>query len=184
MNKSTNEQKNGVIMFNIFDSIVIVLVMGFGFLGFETGILASLFYILSGFVGIWAAQEFTTKIGMGFYLVFFACAGIVVLAGLFIRRLLRAIFLGAFDRLIGAFLGVFLGVSVSVFIVLSFPPKVSEGTRKIVLTSYTGSHAVPFLEKFFPQAELKLEKVKGSIKLPKFPKKLKLTLPKAKKDTQ
>jgi hypothetical protein len=50
-----------------------------------------------------------------------------------------------------------------------------------VLVSYTGSHAVPYLEKFFPQAELKLEKVKESIKLPKFPKKFKVSLPHLKK---
>ena len=164
-------------MFNAFDLIALAFILGFGYLGFETGILASLFYILSGFVGIWAAQEFSTKIDAKFYLFFFGGAGIVVLAGLFIRKLLSAIFLGSFDRLIGAFLGVFLGISVSIFVVLSFPPKVSDSTRKVVLTSYTGSHAVPFLEKFFPQAELKLEKVKGSIKLPKFSKKIKMPLP-------
>ena len=100
-------------MFNIFDIIVIVLVLGFGYLGFETGILASLFYILSGFVGIWAAQEFSAKIDINFYVMFFGGAGIVVLVGLFIRKLLKSIFLGNFDRVIGAFLGIFLGVSVS-----------------------------------------------------------------------
>jgi uncharacterized membrane protein required for colicin V production len=164
-------------MFNFFDVIVIALLLGFGYLGYETGILASLFYVLSGFVGIWAAQEFSSRIDINFYMLFFAAAGIVILAGLFIRKLLKAVFLGGLDRMIGAFLGVFLGVSVSIFIVLSFPPKVSEKSRKVVLTSYTGSSAVPFLEKFFPQAELKLEQVKDSIKLPKFSKKLKASLP-------
>jgi len=163
-------------MFNIFDVIVIALLLGFGYLGYETGILASLFYILSGFVGIWAAQEFSSRIDINFYLLFFTAAGIVTLVGLFIRKLLKAVFLGGFDRMIGAFLGIFLGVSASIFIVLSFPPKVSEKSRKVVLTSYTGSSAVPFLEKFFPQAELKLEQVEQSIKLPKFSKKLKVSL--------
>jgi uncharacterized membrane protein required for colicin V production len=168
-------------MFNFFDVIVIALVIGFGYLGYETGILASLFYVLSGFVGIWAAQEFSSKIDLNFYILFFTSAGIVILAGLFIRKLLKSVFLGGFDRMVGAFLGVFLGVSASIFIVLSFPPKVSEKSREVVLKSYTGSSAVPFLEKFFPQAELKLEQVKDSIKLPKFSKKLKVSFPKLKK---
>ncbi len=168
-------------MFNYFDFIVIGLIVCCGYLGFQTGILASLFYILSGFVGIWAAQEFSDKFDTNFYLLFFAAAGIVILVGLFIRRLLRAVFLGAFDRVIGGLLGIFLGVSVSIFIVLSFPPKLSENSHKVVLTSYTGSHAVPYLEKFFPQAELRLEKVTESIKLPKFPKKFKVSLPRLKK---
>jgi len=169
-------------MFNLFDGIVLALIMCGGYLGFETGILASLFYILSGFVGIWAAQEFSDKFDINFYLMFFAGAGIVIVAGILIRRLLKAVFLGTLDRVIGAFLGIFLGVSASIFIVLSFPPKISEKYHKVVLTSYTGSHAVPYLEKFFPQAELKLEKVKESIKLPKFPRKLKVSLPHLRKD--
>ena len=168
-------------MFNFFDGIVLILIIGGGYLGSQTGILASLFYILSGFVGIWAAQEFSSKFDINFYLMFFAGAGAVIMVGLFIRSLLKTVLLGPIDRVVGALLGVFLGVSVSIFIVLSFPTKISENSHKTVLTSYTGSHAVPYLEKFFPQAELKLEKVRESIKLPKFPKKLKVSLPHFKK---
>jgi len=173
-------------MFNIYDCIALALILGGGYLGFETGILASLFYILSGFVGIWAAQEFSSKFDINFYLMFFAGSGAVFLMGLFVRRLLKAMLLGTFDKLIGALLGLVLGVSVSIFIVLSFPPKLSEKSHKVVLTSYTGSHAVPYLEKFFPQAELKLEKVEESIKLPKLPKftkKIKAPLADTNKDT-
>jgi uncharacterized membrane protein required for colicin V production len=171
-------------MFNYFDGIVLALITIGGYLGFQTGILASLFYILSGFVGIWAAQEFSNKFDANFYLLFFASAGVVIVAGILIRRLLKTVVLGIPDRLIGALLGIFLGVSISIFIVLSFPQKISEKSHEAVLTSYTGSHAIPYLEKFFPKAELRLKKVKESIKLPKFTKKLHVSLPHMKKNVK
>ena len=111
-------------MFNYFDVIVIALLLGFGYLGYETGILASLFYVLSGFVGIWAAQEFSSKIDLNFYILFFTAAGIVILAGLFIRKLLKTVFLGGFDRMVGTILGIFMG-GCGLYIYCSFVPSES-----------------------------------------------------------
>ena len=64
-------------MFNAFDFLSILIIAGNSYFGYQTGIIACLFYILSGFLGMWAAQSFAPEPKFNFYLVFLAVAAVV-----------------------------------------------------------------------------------------------------------
>ncbi len=140
-------------MFNVFD-VIALLMMGFGaYFGFETGIIASIFYISSGFVGMWAAQRYVPEPGLQFYVVFLAGAGVVILAGFVASKILKSVCLGMTDRVVGAFLGLLLGFAIIATVVLPLASHMKGKTQKAVCSSFTGSRMLPSLQKAFPRVK-------------------------------
>jgi uncharacterized membrane protein required for colicin V production len=137
-------------MFNFFDIIALAFILLGGYFGLQTGILASTFYVASGFVGLWSAHHYAARLGMNFYLLFALAAAVVILLGFLLSRLFKKMFLGKPDRLIGGLLGLCLGVLiVSMALVPAFfhlTPK----ARDLAASSCTGSRFLPCLEKVLP----------------------------------
>lgn len=140
-------------MFNYFDVITLLIVLAACFFGFQTGIIASLFYVASGFIGMFVARTFSPGPGMKFYLFFAAGAGGAILIGFIISRILKKIFLGTLDRLSGAVLGLLFGVVLISILLLPLSGSLRGEMRKAVLSSCSGSHILPLSRKMFPQFE-------------------------------
>src|SRR5512138_3001461 len=96
-------------MFNFFDIIALAVILLGGYFGLQTGILASTFYVASGFAGLWSAHRYAARLGVNFYLLFALASAAVILLGFLFSRLFKKIFLGKPDRLIGGLLGLCLG---------------------------------------------------------------------------
>ena len=153
-------------MFNLFDAIVLLVMVSALCLGFQTGIIVSLFAVLSGFAGMWSAHMFSAPLGMNFYLVFFGSAAMVLLAGYVVSRVCKAFFMGGADRLIGALLGLVLGVAITVTVLLPLSGSLPKKARETVLASYSGSRLIPRLQKAFPGVrQFRLDKVKDYMSL-------------------
>lgn len=156
-------------MFNYFDLVVLAVLALSGFFGFQTGILSTVFYVSSGFFGMWAAQKYSQGPGTKFYFIFLAGAGCVILLGFIVQQIFKKVFLGKIDRLIGGALGVLLGLVIVGTVVLPVSHHFSERQRQFIHSSYTGSNIIPVLRKLFPRVEqFKLENIRQAIKLPKF----------------
>jgi uncharacterized membrane protein required for colicin V production len=140
-------------MFNFFDVIVIVVAGLTAFLGFQTGILSSLFYIGSGFVGMWAAQHYAPGTGGEFYLVFVLVAGFVGLVGFVLSKMLKTVFFSTPDRIVGAVLGIIMGIALVATVFFPVAYHLPASMRKMVASSCSGTHLLPPMKKLFPRVE-------------------------------
>jgi len=160
-------------MFTIFDGITLLFLLAGAYCGFKTGIIASIFYIASGFAGMWVAQHYVPVPGVKFYVYFLAAAGGVILLGFVAGKLMRTVSLGAIDRLIGACLGILLGLAVVSTVLVPLSHHLSPKFRKAVTVSYTGSHLIPRLQKIFPQVrQFDTDEIKSIFPLPAMPAKI------------
>jgi len=164
-------------MFNIFDVVILVLVALGAYFGFSTGIIASIFYMSSGFAGMWAAHKFSSQLGINFYILFVLAAGIVVLAGFIIGKIVRGLLLGWLDKAGGLAFGILLGLAV--FAVAMFPAakKVNAKWQDTVQRSFSVKKIMPVMKKFLPAiSEFDLETVKESLPEIKLPEKINLEI--------
>jgi membrane protein required for colicin V production len=158
------------VMFNFFDIFVLVIVGSCVYFGYQTGIIASIFYILSGFVGMWAANKFAPNPGVNFYLVFFAGAGTVVLIGFIIGKIFKKALLGMFDRVAGVVLGIILGLAITGTVVFPIAYHFPESIHNKVINSFSGKKFMPWLRKMYPDIkQFNFDDLKNKIHLPKLP---------------
>lgn len=88
-----------------------VLIVGY-YLGHKTGIIGSLFYVFSGFVGMVVVQRFGNQFPVPAAAVFAVVVIGFIIVGMVCRRIFNWIFLSLFDRLFGGLLGIFLALIV------------------------------------------------------------------------
>ncbi|MBN1621871.1 MAG: CvpA family protein [Endomicrobiales bacterium] len=162
-------------MFNIFDSITLIIIVLSTYFGFRTGVVASLFYVLSGFIGMWAAQTFAPEPKMNFYLVFIATAGVVSVVGFVIKSVLKKLFLGWLDHTGGIILGFLLGLVIVSTVLFPVSYHLPKKMREKVVSSFLGRNFMPVLQETFPKVrQFKIDDIKEKIKLPEIPDKLDL----------
>lgn len=138
-------------MFNLFDLVAGLVIVAAGFFGYQTGLLASVFYMVSGFVGMFVAQKFAAQLGINFYVLFFLAAAVVVVAGFMLGRLLKSVFLSPADRLSGFLLGAVLGVVVVVAVAVPLAGNLLPKTKKTVETSFSVTRVMPRLQRYVPE---------------------------------
>jgi uncharacterized membrane protein required for colicin V production len=149
---------------NFFDIVALAIVALSVYCGYQIGVIASFFYVVSGFVGIWAAQKFSPQPGMNFYLVFFAGVGVVILTGFFISKLLKKLFVEWADRLIGAFIGLALGFVIVGTVVVPLSYHMPKNIKQYVVSSFSGTKFIPKLQAMFPKVEqFRLQDIKDKI---------------------
>jgi uncharacterized membrane protein required for colicin V production len=167
-------------MFNIFDVVVLgVLLLG-AYAGSQVGILASVFYVASGFAGLSAAERFARGSNIKFYLVFVAVAAAVIGTGFLLARLFKKIFLGTLDRVAGALLGIVLGVVVTATVLLPLTRFLSARGQEKAAASYTVSHALPRLYEELPQLErFKPDRLPDIFPVPEIPRKFRMHHPRS-----
>lgn len=162
---------------NGFDIFALVLGLLCFYFGFHTGIIASVFYVASGFVGMWAAQAYAAKFGLNFYVAFLCAAASVALAGFILSRIFRALMLGFFDRIIGGVLGVALAVCIVAMAIVPVSSKFTPAMRSAVVSSYAVKKIVPCFRKMFPRVKhFDITELSGKISLPALPHKLEFDL--------
>ncbi|MCB4791353.1 MAG: CvpA family protein [Elusimicrobia bacterium] len=165
---------------NIFDLAVVALLAASIYFGYKTGIITSFFYVLSGFIGMWAAQEFVNEPKLNYYLVFLASAGVVILVGFFISHLIKKLPFSWIDHLFGVFLGIILGFVIIGTVIFPVSYHLPQKTRNAVATSFTAEKLIPRFQKMFPKVkQFNLNDIKDKISLPEFPKSLSFKLPAA-----
>ncbi|MFC1500865.1 CvpA family protein [Elusimicrobiota bacterium] len=151
-------------MFNYFDVLTIFVILGLCYLGFRTGIVSNIFYVSSGFIGMFVAHKFYKQLEMDFHLFFISVALCVMIIGFFIGKALRDYKIGRYDRGIGAFLGLILGVLITTAVTGPVFAKISDYTYKMAYNSISGKYIIRVVQKVFPNIkELKLRKVKEMI---------------------
>ncbi|HBU68790.1 MAG TPA: hypothetical protein DEE98_00220 [Elusimicrobia bacterium] len=165
-------------MFNYFDLLSIILIVFGAFFGFQTGIIASIFYIASGFAGMWAADRFAEGSGIGFYLIFAAGAGVLIMIGFIAGKLLKAFLLGTVDRVIGLVLGIMLGCVIVGVVVLPVSRHMPAAVRKAAFSSFSGAKIIPFIQKLYPRVkDFDVRDIEVALPMPKLPEKIDLKLP-------
>jgi len=137
-------------MFNFIDVIIAALIISGGFFGFQTGAVASIFYLGSGFAGIWAARHFTQGPGIKYFLIFIAGAGLVIIAGFIFSKIFKGLVLGMLDRIGGVLFGIILAALISFAAVSGNSPRVSSNLRKAMHNSWFGSSLSPKIERTLP----------------------------------
>lgn len=102
-------------MMNIYFDLLFlgVLIVGY-YLGHKTGIIGSLFYLFSGFVGMVIVQRFGHQFPVSAPAVFAVAVVGFIVVGLVLRKIFNWVFLNLFDRLFGGMLGIALAVIVMV----------------------------------------------------------------------
>jgi uncharacterized membrane protein required for colicin V production len=162
-------------MFNAFDIAVLAVILLTAYFGSKTGIIASIFYVASSFVGMFVAHRYADAMGLNFYVAFLVSAAVVILIGYLIGKLMKAFFLGLFDRLGGAVLGLVLGVLIAATVLVPVASRMPEKARATAMASYTVARIGPSVRRFVPQSHrLKVEEVRDNMDLPKLPQKLNL----------
>lgn len=100
-------------MMNIYFDLLFlgVLIVGY-YLGHKTGIIGSLFYVFSGFVGMVIVQRFGHQFSAPAAAVFAVVVIGFIVVGMVCRKIFNWIFLSLFDRLFGGMLGIALAIIV------------------------------------------------------------------------
>jgi len=158
--------------------VIVLAVIGMCvYFGYQTGIVASIFYILSGFVGLFMAQKYCPEPNINFYLVFAASAVCVIIIGFLIGKIFNKLLLGTLDRLGGVILGMILGIVMVGVVVFPISYHMPQSIHNKVTQSFSGSKFIPFFQRMFPKMQqFKLSDIKESlpeIKLPDFKSKKK-----------
>lgn len=164
-------------MFNIFDVVSIILILSCAYFGFSTGIIASVFYVSSGYAGMWVAHKFSAQWGMNFYLVFILAAAGVVLIGFILGKVLKGLLLGGFDKFGGLVFGIALGVSI--FSVGLYPMigKLPAKWQDKAYSSFSSAKVMPYMRKLLPEiSEFSIQTVKESLPELQMPKKINLEI--------
>lgn len=152
------------MIFNGFDIIVLVLVLLFCIAGFKTGIVTTIFSVTSGYIGLYIATKYSGQLGMNFYLVFALVAVAVIALGLFLGHIAQDKLLGTIDNVMGMILGA--GFGVMIISILMFPVlnKLSWKNQVYVVSSYSGTHVIPSVQKLLPPVkELSFKQIKQMI---------------------
>src|SRR5271157_4474180 len=151
-------------MFNGFDIIVLVFVLLFCMAGFRTGIVSTIFCLSSGFLGLIAATKYTVALGMNFYLVFLLTAVLVIALGLFLGRIVQDKILGTFDNVMGMILGACFGIMLVSILMFPVLNKLSWQNQVYVVSSYSGRHIIPAVQKMLPPVkEVSFKEIKQTI---------------------
>jgi uncharacterized membrane protein required for colicin V production len=162
---------------NLFDLLVVALLAASIFFGYKTGIVTSIFYVLSGFVGMWAAQSFSSEPKINFYLVFFAAAGVVIIAGFFISHLIKKLPFVWLDHLLGTILGIVLGFVIVGTVVFPISYHFPKHMKNKVAASFTAEKLIPKLQSIFPKVkQFNLKDIKDKMPIPDLPKSLNLNI--------
>jgi uncharacterized membrane protein required for colicin V production len=161
------------MMLNVVDVVLIAFTLILGFFGMVAGLLSSVFFFLSGFIGMWAARHFGNFHDIRFYIIFALATALAIICGTVLSKFIGKIVLGAFDRILGAILGIALAVAITAVFLPRMETSVAEKTRKQILSSYTYKKILPKVNRYAPQ--LKHYKFKGlsdGLPKPSIPKKL------------
>ena len=163
-------------MFNIFDIATLALVLLCAYFGYNTGIIASVFYMASGFAGMWAAHAYAARLGLNFYVAFVLAAAVVILIGFILGKIFKAVFLGGLDRLGGVIFGILLGIVIFGVVVFPLTNKLPAHWRRKANQSFSTLKIMPLLRKCLPNInELNIGTVEESmpkLEVPKIPKKI------------
>lgn len=154
---------------NYFDLVVLLLVAASVYFGYKTGIITSLFYILSGFIGMWVAQKYANGLKFDFYVVFMATAASVIIIGFVVSHLIKKLPFIWIDHLCGALLGLILGFVITGTVVFPVSYHFPKKAKDIVVASFTAEKLIPKFQKLFPKVkQFELKDIKD--KMPELPK--------------
>lgn len=164
-------------MFTIFDALVIALLALCAYFGFNTGIVASIFYVSSGFAGMWAAHKYAGQLNMNFYLLFILAAAAVILAGFILGKVLRGLLLGVVDKVGGCVFGLALGFTIFAVALLPMSKNFSSSWKTRFDSSISVKKVLPYILKLLPDAkDLSLETVKDALPDIELPEKMNLEI--------
>jgi len=130
----------------LIDTLLIVLLLFFFYIGFKAGIIRSFFAVMAGFIAIVLAKSYPYQIGINYYLVFFVSAVSVYIAGLFILRFVDFMFLSFFDKFIGSCLGILIWIILSANCIV---PSITTGSNKKIETKIV-TNVSSISHKMFP----------------------------------
>lgn len=130
-------------MYNSVDIICGAILLILGLFGYHTGAIASVFYVASGFVGVFVAQKYATNLHVNFVVLFLAVTLGLIAFGMFSRAMARLFLLGFFDRAAGFIIGALLGVALLAVALEPAAEKFSEPMRIKIHNSYTAKRLLP-----------------------------------------
>ena len=137
-------------MYNSLDVICAAAFLVLGLFGYHIGAVASIFYIASGFVGVFVAQKYAATLHVNFIVLFVVVTLGLIAFGMFSRALARLFLLGFIDRLAGFVIGVVLGTALLSVALGAVCEKLPEPAQKKIEASYVAKHVVPVAMKKLP----------------------------------
>ena len=130
-------------MYNSVDIICAAALLILGLFGYHTGAIASVFYLASGFVGVFIAQKFAAALHVNFMVLFVAATLALIAFGMFSRALAHLFMLGFFDRLAGFIIGVLLGAALLSVAIEPAAEKFSEPVKNKIHASFAAKKLAP-----------------------------------------
>ena len=138
-----------IIIINI---IVILTLLFFIYVSFQTGIVRAAFAVTAGFIAVLLAENYPYQYGINYYLIFIVSAFVVFLIGMFVAKILKFLCLSIFDKLAGAILGICLWFVVcAVFLI----PVLTHGIEDVnndftdIFTNITKKQ-LPLFDEYIP----------------------------------
>jgi uncharacterized membrane protein required for colicin V production len=113
-----------------------------------------MFYMASGFAGMWAAHMYSASLGMNFYLTFILAAAVVILIGFILGKIFKAVFLGGLDRLGGIVFGILLGIVIFGVIIFPLTKKLPAGWQRKAHLSFSSMKIMPVLRHYLPNIDV------------------------------
>ncbi len=132
-------------MYNSVDIICAAALLVLGLFGYHTGAIASVFYLISGFAGVFVAQKFSATLHVPFAVLFLAVTLGLIAFGIFSRAMARLFLLGFFDRLVGFGIGVVLGIFLLAVVLAPGAEKFSQSVKDKVHASYVSKRLLPLV---------------------------------------
>ncbi len=90
----------------IVDIILIVSLLLFVHIGFQSGIVRTFFALAAGFFATVIAKHYPYQIGINYYLIFCVSAAGIYITGLFVLKFVDFIFMSIFDKFAGLCAGI------------------------------------------------------------------------------
>jgi uncharacterized membrane protein required for colicin V production len=137
-------------MYNSVDIICAAVLLVLGLFGYRTGAIASIFYLVSGFAGVLAAQKFSAALHVPFAVLFLAVTLGLIAFGIFSRAMARLFLLGFFDRLAGFGIGVVLGIFLLAVLLAPVSEKFSPSVKNKVHAAYVSKRLLPLVTAKLP----------------------------------
>ena len=149
---------------NIFDFVIIAIIVSNTLLGMKIGLIKQIFYVTSFILGVIIAVKTHTYLASflkhiiptstiwcnatAFILIFILVAMVVIFIGKLIRRVVRFLFMGWVDRLGGAIVGILGGTILAATLTFIFVKYPIYNSTDLIKNSLLGPLFLKFIEYF------------------------------------
>ena len=155
-------------MSNGADIVAALFLITVGLLGYYTGAIMSILYVVGGFAGVFIAQKCAAlSPQISFFWWYLTVVLVLIAMGMMVRWLARVLLLGFADRAAGFCIGMTIGVLLLCLALEPVTAAASAAVKKQIRSSYVATHLVPAVYKRVPRlAAFSFDRLRSSVAKP------------------